>query len=203
MTQSWHPWLRNPRLRQFRNTISGVRTMAPSPAGALALRNLFRHPRRQVRTRLRPRLHDRRAGTGAPADDAAATRCRRGSQHRGLRLRLSRLAARRARPGAVEREEIPDARAHQVPAGRERRPRGHRDLGQPAGQPLSRRQIRRRVFDVVRQGTGRRPLRRRVQARQLRRHVGTWRRAGARRRRSCGEIVDACRTSPTTSSRRR
>jgi indolepyruvate ferredoxin oxidoreductase len=36
---------------------------------------------------------------------------------------------------------------------------------------------------VVRQGPGRRPLRRRVQARQRRRHVEARRRAGARRRR--------------------
>ena len=34
----------------------------------------------------------------------------------GLRLRLSRLAARRARPVAVEGGEVPRARAHQVPA---------------------------------------------------------------------------------------
>src|SRR6187551_150598 len=41
------------------------------------------------------------------------------------------------------------------------------------------------VFDVVRQGPGRRPLGRRVQARELCRHVEARRCAGAGRRRSC------------------
>ena len=55
--------------------------------------------------------------------------------------------------------------------GRQRRPRGHRDLGHAAVAPASRRQARRHLRDVVRQGPGRRPLRRRVQARQPRRHL--------------------------------
>ena len=66
-----------------------------------------------------------------------------------------------------------------------------------------RREIRRRLRDVVRQGSGRRPLRRRVQARQPRRArrstAACWcwpATITARSRRRC-------RTSPTTCSRRR
>ena len=54
---------------------------------------------------------------------------------------------------------------------------------------------------VVRQGPGRRPLRRRVQARQRRRHLEARRRAGARRRRPRARSPRRCRTSPSTSSR--
>ncbi len=147
--------------------------------------------RRQVRARLRPRLPDRRPGARPPPDPAAPARHAGGAQHRRLRLRLSRLAARRPRPGAVEGAEVPRSRAHQVPARPERGPRRHRDLGLAAGQPVQGRERRRRVRDVVRQGPRRRPLRRRVQARELRRHVEARRRAGARRRRPRGEIVDA------------
>ena len=109
----------------------------------------------------------------------------------GLRLRLSRLAARRARPVAVEGGEVPRARAHQVPARIERGPRRDRVVGIAAGQPVSAREVRRRVRDVVRQGPRRRPLRRRVQARESRRHVEARRRAGAGRRRPRREVVDA------------
>ena len=66
----------------------------------------------------------------------------------------------------------------------------HRDLGQPAARSVPRRQIRRRLRHVVRQGTGRRPQRRRAEARQLRRLGAAWRRAAARRRRSRLQILD-------------
>ena len=62
-----------------------------------------RHARRQVRARDRPRLHERRAGAGAPADAAAEARRDGRPEHRRLRQRLPRLAARRLRPGAVGR----------------------------------------------------------------------------------------------------
>ena len=94
-------------------------------------------------------------------------------------------------------------RQRQVPARPERGPRGHVDLGHAAGQPASRRQGRWRVRDVVRQGPGRGPLRRRVQARELRRArrstaacwcwPATITRPSPRR----------CRINRTTSSRRR
>ena len=104
---------------------------------------------------------------------------------------LSRLAAGRARPVAVEGREVPRARAHQVPARAERGPRRDRVVGIAAGQPVPGGEVRRRVRDVVRQGPGRRPLRRRVQARESRRHVEARRRAGARGRRPRREVVDA------------
>ena len=59
------------------------------------------NPGRQIPARKRPRLPDRHAGAGAPADDAAPARPGRRPQHRRLHFRLSRLAARRLRPGAV------------------------------------------------------------------------------------------------------
>ncbi len=51
--------------------------------------------------------------------------------------------------------------------GRQRRPRRHRHLGHAAGRPVPGREVRRRVRHVVRQGPGRGPLRRRLQAREL------------------------------------
>jgi indolepyruvate ferredoxin oxidoreductase len=52
------------------------------------------------------------AGAGAPADAAARARPRARAEHRGLHLRLSRLAARRLRPGAVAAQDI--SRAHDM-----------------------------------------------------------------------------------------
>ena len=112
------------------------------------------------------------------------------AQHRLLHFRLSRLAARRARPGAVERAPLSRAQPHQVPAGDQRGAGGDRGVGQPAGRPVPRRQIRRRLRHVVRQGAGRRPQRRRAEARQLRRHRAAWRGAGAGRRRPHLQILD-------------
>ena len=53
------------------------------------------------------------------------------------------------------------------------------------------REVRRRLRDVVRQGSRRGSLRRRVQARESRRNVEARRRAGAGRRRPRREVVDA------------
>ena len=113
-----------------------------------------------------------------------------GLEHRRVRLGLPRLAPGRTRSGAVEGSEVPRPRQRALPARPERGPRGHGDLGHAAAQPPRRREGRRRVLDVVRQGPGRGSLRRRVQARQLRGHVAARRRAGARRRRPRGEVVD-------------
>ena len=63
--------------------------------------------------------------------------------------------------------------------------------GSAAGQPVPGRYVRRRVRDVVRQGTGRRPLRRRLQACEPRWNVEARRRAGAGGRRSWRQVVDA------------
>ena len=149
-----------------------------------------RNPGRQVRARQRPRLPDRHAGAGAPADDAAPARPRRRAQHRRLHLRLSRLAARRLRPGAVAGQALHQEQPHRVPARRQRGPGRDRPVGHPADPSLSRRPLRRRVRHVVRQGARRRPLGRRAEARQLRRHLAARRRAGAGRRRPHGQVVD-------------
>ena len=119
----------------------------------------------------------------------------------GYISRLSRLAARRLRPGAVAGQALHQEEPHRVPARRQRGPRGDRPVGHPADPSLSRRALRRRVRHVVRQGPGRRSLGRRLQARQLRRHLQARRRAGAGRRRPHGQVVDRRRTraSPPSS----
>ncbi len=113
-----------------------------------------------------------------------------GAQHGLLYFRLSRLAARRVRPGAVERAPLCRAQPPQVSAGDQRGTGRHRGVGQPADRAVPRRQIRRRVRGLVRQGAGRRSQRRRAEARQLGRHRALWRRAGAGRRRSYLQILD-------------
>ena len=112
------------------------------------------------------------------------------AQYGLLYFRLSRLAARRVRPGAVERAPLCRAQPHQVPAGDQRGTGRHRGVGQPADRAVSRRQIRRRFRRLVRQGAGGRPQRRRAEARQLGRHRAAWRGAGAGRRRSHLQILD-------------
>ena len=113
-----------------------------------------------------------------------------GPEHRGLHLGLPRLAARRRRPDHVGREEAPRAPPRRVPARRQRGPRRDRGVGHAAGRHVPGREVRRRVRHVVRQGPGRRSLRRRVQARQRRRHLPARRRARARRRRPRGQVLD-------------
>ena len=107
-----------------------------------------------------------------------------------LHFRLSRLAAGRLRPGAVAGQALHQEEPHRVPARRQRGPRGHRPVGHPADPPLSRRALRWRVRHVVRQGSGRRPLGRRAEARQLCRHLPARRHRGAGRRRPHGQVVD-------------
>ena len=138
----------------------------------------------------RPGLPDRHAGAGAPADDAAPARPRGRPQHRRLHLRLSRLAARRLRPGAVAGQALHQEEPHRVPARHQRGPGGHGAVGHAADPSLSRRALRWRVRHVVRQGPRRRPLRRRLQARQLRRHLQARRRPGPGRRRPHGQVLD-------------
>ena len=75
-------------------------------------------------------------------------------------------------------------------------------VGHAAGGAARRRQVRWRVRHVVRQGPRRRSHRRRVPARQFRRHVQTWRRAGADGRRPHRGVVHH-RASIRISLRRR
>ncbi len=136
------------------------------------------------------------SGVQAPecvsAANAADARSRGRSQHRGVHFRLSRLAARRLRSGVVEGGEAPQGLGHRIPGHRDqRRPRCDHGLGHAAGEPVSGREIRRRVFDVVRQGPRRGSFGRRVQARQCRGHLEEWRRARARGRRSRLPFVDS------------
>ena len=159
------------------------------------------HPRRQVDPGPRPRLHERHAGPDPPGDAAAAARPVGRPEHRRLHQRLPRLAARRRRPDRLEGEEASRAPPREVPAGAERRPRRHQRLGHAAGQHVRGREVRRRLCDVVRQGPGRRSLRRCVQARQCGGHQPARRRAGAGRATTTGPSHRRCRTSPTTSSR--
>ena len=115
-----------------------------------------------------------------------------GPQHRRLRLRLPRLAARRARPVAVEGAEVPRARERQVPAGPQRGPRGDVDLGHAAGQPAS---AAPRSTACSRCGTARvRAWTAAATCSSTRNFAGTVearRRARAGRRRPRGQVVDA------------
>ncbi len=141
------------------------------------------HPRAQVHPHRRADLPVRGAGAGAAAADAAAARPGRRAGHGRLRQRLPRQPAGRLRPGAVARAPAPGGGAGEVPARPERGPGRDDGLGHPADQPVPRRPGRWRLRHVVRQGPRRGPLRRRVQARQRRRHLDARRRAGAGRRR--------------------
>ncbi len=112
-------------------------------------------------------------------------------EHRRLHHRLPRLARPAASTmTAVKAKKHLDAHHVKFHPGHERRPGGDRRLGHAADQPVPGRAIRRRVRHVVRQGPGRRPLRRRLQARQQGRHLQARRRAGAGRRRPCGQVLD-------------
>ena len=86
-----------------------------------------------------PGLHHRRAGAAARDARPEPPGPARGPEHRRLRLRLSRLAARRARPAGGAGGQAADAARHPVQGGDQRGPRRHGGLGQPAGQPLPRR----------------------------------------------------------------
>ena len=80
---------------------------------------------------------------------------------------------------------------HRLPARRQRGARRDRGLGHAAARPLSRVEaLRRRVRHLVRQGPGRRPLLRRLQARQHRRHREARRRDRPRRRRPHRQELD-------------
>ena len=106
-----------------------------------------------------------------------------------LHLRLSRLAARRLRPAADGRAKTSRGARHQVPARRERGSRRDRDLGLAAAQPVAGREARWRGRHLVRQGPGRRSLRRRAPPRQYGGLGEARRRALPCRRRSRREIV--------------
>ena len=148
-----------------------------------------RHARRQVRPDEEPDFRHRLPGDRPPLPDAEGARPSRRPQHRGLRHRLSRLAARHARPAVHPRAALARQVRHQVPGRHQRGHRRHRALGHAAGGAARRGQVRRRVRPLVRQGAGRRPHRRRVPPRQFRRHLEARRRAGADGRRPHGRIL--------------
>ena len=127
---------------------------------------------------------------------------RRGPEHRRLHQRLPRLAAGRLRPGAVGGQEAPGGAAHRVPARRQRGTRRHRGVGHAAARPLpAEQEVRRRVRHLVRQGPGRGPLLRRVQARQHGRHREARRRDRASPATTTSPRAAPPRTRATTSSR--
>ena len=168
----------------------------PMPGGEARRRVVAARPidagipaRAPLHARARPRLPDRRPGAGAAPADAAPARPGRGPLDRGLHLRLSRLAARHLRPGALAGAGGARVPPRPVRAGRERGPGGDGGLGIPAGGPLRRAALRRRLRDLVRQGPRRRPLLRRAQARQLRGRLAHGRRAGAGGRRSGRQVL--------------
>ena len=163
-----------------------------------------RHARRQVLAGLRPRLHERRAGAGASCRCCSASATRRPgkntagfiSGYRGSPLGgydQALWAAKKYLAGAE----------HRVPA---RRQRGTGATAVWGTQQLDlyaarQQQVRRRVRHLVRQGPGRGPLLRRVQARQHGRHHEARRRDRGGRRRPRGQEHHRARTRATTSSR--
>ena len=166
------------------------RHRTPSHERTRARRTARCEAHRQVPAARRPRLHVGQPGAGAPADPAAAARRGGGPEHRGLRVGLSRLAARPLRHGNVAGAGVARRKPHPLSRRRERGSRGHRAVGQPVRRQLSGCEVRRRVRHLVRQGPGRRPLRRRPAAREQRGHQPVGRRARDRRRRSRRQVVD-------------
>ena len=134
-------------------------------------------PRRQIRPRPDPRPGHRLSRAGPRPADAEGARPPRRPQHRRLRHRLSRLAARRPRPADDARRPFLGRRRRQVLARHQRGARRHRALGHAAGRAARRGQVRWRLRHVVRQGPGRRSFRRRLPPRQHGRHLQARRRS--------------------------
>ena len=168
------------RLARRRRTLCMTVALARSEA---ALEDRWSRPRGLV-------LHDGDAGARAPADPAAPARRRGRPQHRRLYLRLSRLADGPLRHRTVARRPILKRHNIVFRPGPQRGSRRHRHLGRATSDELSRRDGRRRVRRLVRQGARRRPLGRRAAPRQLHRRLAQGRRDRARRRRPRREILD-------------
>ena len=132
----------------------------------------------------RRRLPHRHAGADPPAADAG------GARRRGRRWQSQGfISGYRGSPlGMVDQQAWKAGEAarrgrREVPAGDQRGARRHRGARHAARRVRPGAHRRRRVRHVVRQGPGRRPRRRRAQARQRLRLVAARRRAGGRRRR--------------------
>ncbi len=140
-------------------------------------------PRRPLPARRGPGLHDRNPGPGQGDHRPDARRRGGGSPYRHDGVRLSRLPARRLRPGAGPLPPPHRAARRGAPPRAERGTRRHRGLGQPARARAPPPAHLRRAGRLVRQGTRRRPRGRRVPARQLRRRPPRGRPDRALRRR--------------------
>lgn len=145
---------------------------------------------RQISAHRRPGLHHRGADSAPGGDGPAPAGPCGGPEHGRIHLRLSRLAPGRARPAGAPRRQAPEGGRDRLQGGAERGPGRDGRLGQPAGQPVRGRALRRRLRHVVRQGPGRGPHGRRLQARQLRRRLAQGRGAGGGRRRPLVQVVD-------------
>ena len=88
---------------------------------------------RQSHRHARPHLPHRHAGARAARPDAARTRSRREPEHRRLRQRLSRLAARHGRPAVVEGEKTARVARRALSARDQRGTRRHRRARHAAG----------------------------------------------------------------------
>ena len=128
-------------------------------------------------------------------------RSRRRAAHRRLRVRLSRLPARRAGPRTVAPQETAGRARHPLRAGRQRRPRRDHADGHAAARRVSRRARRWRVRAVVRQGAGRRSLRRRAALRQHGGHASRTAACWRFRATTTARIPRPIRTRPSSCSR--
>ena len=110
-------------------------------------------------------------------------------RHRRLHLRLPRLAPRRLRQRPRPGPAPPRGAPRPLPPRPQRGPRGDGGVGLAAHRDLPRREVRRGVRDLVREGAGGGPERRRAQARELRRRRKQRRRAVHRGGRPRGEVL--------------
>src|SRR5690606_30329410 len=129
-------------------------------------------------------------GTGAPAAVAARAGSPGRPEYGRFHFRVPRLAAGYLRPGTVAGAETAGTARHPVPARGQRGPGRYRRVGDadPGLDPQAEEGWR--ICYLVRQGPGRGPLRRPLQAWQPGRYRPQRRRADRRRGRPLGQILD-------------